>query len=428
MTKRVLIFPCGSEIGLELHRSLAWCKHVDLIGASSVKSNHGKYVFENYVEGVPFVDEPDFIPELNEIIEKYRVDFIYPAHDSVVLRLIRCRTSLACDLISSPVETCEICRSKSLTYTTFEGIVKVPQVYPSSRVISKFPVFLKPDVGQGSQGTNLALSAKDIDFYLEKDPSLLILEYLPGAEFTVDCFTDRHGVLRFVGGRQRVRIQSGISVNARQVRAGGRIQQLAETINGALNFRGAWFFQVKEAADGQLTLMEIAPRIAGTMGLYRNLGVNFALLSIYDRLDMEVEILCNPYSIELDRALISRFQFYDLDYEYVYVDLDDTLIVDGKLNTMLLALLYQCLNKGKKLYLLSRHRGDINHTLQQYRLDSLFDAVFQVGHVEEKIDYIRERSAIFIDDSYLERERVSMELGIPVFDLDAVESLLDWRM
>jgi hypothetical protein len=35
--------------------------------------------------------------------------------------------------------------------------------------------------------------------------------------------------------------------------------------------------------------------------------------------------------------------------------------------------------------------------------------------------------AIFIDDSFQERVRVSKALGIPGFDLDAVESLIDHR-
>jgi hypothetical protein len=39
----VLVFPCGSEIGLELHRSLKDIRFVNLFGASSV-SDHGEFV------------------------------------------------------------------------------------------------------------------------------------------------------------------------------------------------------------------------------------------------------------------------------------------------------------------------------------------------------------------------------------------------
>ena len=425
MKTRILVFPCGSEIGLELHRSLMWCKHIELFGASSVKSNHGKYVYKNYIQDVPFVDDPQFIPELNEIIREYDIDLVYPAHDSVVLTLAQNQDALACGFVGSPLETCQVCRSKLLTYHVFEGKLRIPQVYSRGDQIQEFPVFLKPDVGQGSRGTYTANSQTEIEFYLSKDPTLLILEYLPGAEFTIDCFTDRHDNLRFVGARKRVRVQSGISVNAYPVE-GTEFHIFAKNINETLRFRGAWFFQVKETSDGKLALVEIAPRIAGTMGLYRNLGVNFALLSVYDCLDVDVEIQCNSYSIEIDRALYSRFQT-DLTYQHVYIDLDDTIIVDGRVNVMAVAFLYQCLNKGVEVHLLSRHLGDIRSVLRKHRLEGVFDTIAQLDQVQEKADYIKESSSILVDDSFSERQKVVRRLGIPVFDLDAIESLLEWR-
>lgn len=125
-------------------------------------------------------------------------------------------------------------------------------------------------------------------FYLKKDPTLLILDYLPGKEYTIDCFTDRHGVLRFVGPhRERARILNGISVNSFPVKD-PVFSNMAEVINKNLKLRGVWFFQVKEAKDGELGLMEIAPRVGGTMGLTRNMGVNLPLLTILDAMDTEI--------------------------------------------------------------------------------------------------------------------------------------------
>ena len=50
LKKKVLVFPCGSEIGLELHRALGKAKEVVLYGASSV-SDHGEFVYENHIPG-----------------------------------------------------------------------------------------------------------------------------------------------------------------------------------------------------------------------------------------------------------------------------------------------------------------------------------------------------------------------------------------
>ena len=57
---KILVFPCGSEIGLEIHRSLKYSVHIELLGGSSVE-DHGKFVFENYIGKIPFIDDSDFI-------------------------------------------------------------------------------------------------------------------------------------------------------------------------------------------------------------------------------------------------------------------------------------------------------------------------------------------------------------------------------
>ena len=38
------------------------------------------------------------------------------------------------------------------------------------------------------------------------------------------------------------------------------------------------------------------------------------------------------------------------------------------------------------------------------------------------------KPSIFIDDSFSERLSIANKLNMPVFDLDAVESLIDWRL
>jgi hypothetical protein len=422
--KRILVFPCGSEIGLEIHRALCWNKHFQLIGASSSGANHGKYVFKYYIDGLPFHDDPGFVEAVNDLVTAERIDLIFPANDDVQLRLAKNADRLACDLISSPYETCEICRSKAKTYRFFEGVVNVPRIYQRDEV-TDYPVFLKPDSGQGSEGVHLAGDEEELDFYLTRNPDLLILENLPGEEYTVDCFTDRHGVLRGAFPRQRARIKRGISVTTYPVQDPAFLA-FAKRINQKLDLRGVWFFQVKEDEHGKLTLMEIASRVAGSMGLTRNLGANLPLLSIYDRLGLDVNFQLTSHDLVMDRAFNNCFMT-DLDYGHVYVDLDDTLVVDGEVNPMLAAFLFQCRNRGIPLHLITRNPNDVPALLREHGLSALFEEVIQVERGQEKAPLMTHTDAIFIDDSFQERARVTRALGIPGFDLDAVESLLDNR-
>ena len=244
---------------------------------------------------------------------------------------------------------------------------------------------------------------------MSRDPSRLLLEYLPGPEYTIDCFTDRHGNLRFAGARERVRIMNGISVHSRPVH-GPEYRSMAEVINGRFSFRGMWFFQAKRNRDGFLSLMEIAPRIAGAMALYRNTGVNFALLSLYDAMGLDVELLPNMFSIEMDRALHARFSV-NLDYRHLYIDFDDCLVCDGHVNTQAMALIYQCIDRGVKVHLVTRHKGSLQDALSLYRATALFDEVIHITNGEPKAWYIRHEDSIFIDDSFAERKSVLQRAG-----------------
>jgi Carbamoylphosphate synthase large subunit (split gene in MJ) len=424
---KVMVFPCGTEIGLEIHNSLRFSNHIELIGANSV-ADHGKVVYKNYIEGIPFVDHPDFIKKIKKIVKEQKVDFIFPAHDCVVLKLAKEVNSLGCKLLTSSLNTCEICRSKGKTYQFFSKLLRVPKVYKITDKHLTFPVFLKLDVGQGSKGNYTVNSLEEIKFYLKRAPTLLILEYLPGKEYTIDCFTDRHGVLRFVGPRERVRILNGISVNSFPVKK-PVVRKIAEVINKNLKLRGVWFFQVKEAKDGELVLMEIAPRVGGTMGLTRNMGVNLPLLTIFDAMDIAVSIDKHTYRIEVDRALISRYKI-NLNYNHLYIDLDDTIIFNDAINPFIITFLYQCRNRGIKIHLLSRHErtyGEpVNKALEKFKIKQIFDEIVDVPDDKEKYEYINKDDSIFMDDSFSERKKVVDKLGIHAFDTNEVESLIDW--
>jgi carbamoylphosphate synthase large subunit len=326
--------------------------------------------------------------------------------------------------VTSPASTCELSRSKQATYEFFKDIIQTPKVYDIDRLQeSDLPVFLKPDVGQGSKGTHLAKTIEEAEFYTKKDPGLLVLEYLPGKEYTVECFTDKAGNLLFCEGRVRTRVMNGISVSTVQVK-NERFKSIAEQINRHLKLRGVWFFQIKHNKTGELALMEIAARVAGTMALIRARGVNLPLLSLFDRLGYDIDIFENQNSIIIDRALDNKYQ-HDISYKHVYLDFDDLVIFEGKVNPEVMAFVYQCMNKRIKTYLLTRHRQDLDKSLRKYRLDGIFDELIWLKNGEPKASYIKHKDAIFIDDSFAERKAVHDTLGIPVFDAHAVEALME---
>ncbi len=425
--KNILIFPCGSEIGLEIHRSLKYSTHFNLIGGSSV-NDHGKFVYENYIENIPFHNALNFINSLKKIIADYKIDAIYPAMDSVAKTLKDNQQKLGCLIIGSSAETTKICESKELTYQKLHSVIPTPEIYSSLSRVKTYPVFIKPNIGYGSRNIFLAENQNSAQTFLNEKANIgdfLLCEYLSGEEFTIDCFTDRKGQLRFFAARKRARISNGISVNTIETNEYEELfSRYAKAINKELELRGAWFFQMKLDQTNAPKLLEVAARLGGSSSLFRGQGVNFALLSAFDCFDMDVEILRNKHDVELDRALSSRYR-HSINYSTLYIDLDDTLILNNCVNVQAVSLLFQSINKGKKVVLLTRHKEDLNATLTKHRLTNLFDEIIHLREGEKKSAQIKNFDAIFVDDSFAERLDVSTNCNIPTFDCSMIEVLTE---
>lgn len=425
--KNVLVFTAGSEIGLEIHNALKYSTHFRIFGLTSAE-NHSEYVFADCLRISEFYGDPGFLETLNKLIERYEIDYIYPAGDGVQLYLMQNQDRISAAVVSADLATTELCRFKRKTYRLFEGESFIPKTYDSPEEVREYPVFLKPDIGQGSQGVKIVNNRKELEFGLWEMPQRMICEYLPGEEYTVDCFTDCGGRLIDIKMRNRKRIRTGISVHSELLPLDPEAECIAQTLNSRLNFLGAWFFQVKRDADGRLKLMEVSPRIAGTMGLTRNTGTNYPLLTLFTFMGQDVSLIRNHYQITVDRAFINRYRT-DIQYDTVYLDFDDTLVVRNRVNGFLMMFLYQAKDAGKRIVLLSRHRNDIDESLKRCHVDGgLFDEVHILGPSEKKSDYITETKSVFIDDSFGERQEVSAIRGIPVFDCSEVEALVDWRL
>lgn len=428
--KRVLIFPCGSEIGLELHRSLKNIKTVELFGISSVESNAGKYYFKNYFEPFPFVTAPTFIEELNAFIEKHEIDVVIPANDDVVLTMARHADEINADLLTSSLATCEVSRNKVDTYKLFQNsdVVKVPYVYADGVVPeADLPVFVKPAVGQGSKG---ARPIKDLDslqeYIRESKGNFVVMEQLTGEEYTIDCYTDKNGELKFAGARVRNRTLNGISADTFPA-YDEQFETIAKAINAEMDIWGPWFFQLKRDRNGELKLLEIAPRVAGSMALARNLGVNIPLLAIYELMGYPVNVLRKTYGIRMDRSLNNVYKL-DIEYDTVYIDFDDCVILEDKVNMEAMQLIFQAHNQGKQVVLITRHKADLNASLAKFRLAGLFHQIHHLTENEHKSSYIANEKAIFVDDSFRERSEVYNAHKIPVFDVSEIESLIEHKL
>jgi hypothetical protein len=104
--KNILVFPCGSEIALEINRSLKYNTYFNLIGGNSV-DDHGRFIFNNYIDGIPFITDSCFIPVIKEIVSKYSIDVIYPAMDLVIAVLKKHEIEIGCKILNTCLDVVE---------------------------------------------------------------------------------------------------------------------------------------------------------------------------------------------------------------------------------------------------------------------------------------------------------------------------------
>lgn len=417
----VLVFPAGEINSIELHDALCTCVNIKLFGASSI-DRHGEYVFKNYISGVPMISDKNFLPEFNKLIAENKIDVVFPTHDTIAEFFAKNNDKISAKIIVADEKTTKICRDKEKTFELFKNENFCPKVYKN---IVEFPVFIKPKIGQGAVGAKLINDEKDIPANLD---DFVISEYLTGEEFTVDCFTDKNGELKVICPRSRQRVFGGVCVAGQSETLTDEIKKIANKVNEKLKFNGLWFFQIKKDKFGKFKLLEISTRVAGTMCLARAMGVNIPLLSVYNAMGYDVEVLPNSYELKMDRTLISR---YKMDYEYdtVYFDFDDTLIIDEQVHLAAIKFLYQCKNQGKKVVLITRHDKELPETFEKHAISQdLFSEIIKTDFDTEKTEFINPKGAIFIDNAHKERKKVKEKFNIPVFDVEGLEVLLDWRV
>lgn len=399
----VLVFPAGTEIGHEIYESLKNCKEVNLVGAGIKEPNPGRIMFSKY-ETAPSIYEKGCLNVLKKIVRKHKIDRIYPAHDEVLYRIAGSAKQLGAKIVTSSKSACNICRSKRKTYKVFKRILPVPRVIQKATKDLRFPLFAKPDRGQGSKG---AFLVKDIEIASEilSRNDMVLMENLPGKEYTVDCFSDSRNGLIFCKGRERQKVANGISTQTKYVED-PRFLKFAKKIQKKLRLRGAWFFQLKEKKGKMLVLLEIAPRIAGSSGISRFCGVNLPLLSLFESSGIKIKIKYKNPGLTLLRSLNHQLVLPSKIQE-AYIDFDDCLVIKEKINPDCIRLIYEMKNRGIKITLISKHSGNLKNKLEELGLSKVFDRVYHLSKVQKKSAFLSNKPSLFIDDSFRELTQVA---------------------
>ena len=282
----------------------------------------GRFLNHSFIQ-VPNANDESFISFILDYCLNNRIEVIFPLVTKELFKF-----SAAKDLflknnikvIVSAYESLSIANDKGKIYRhllkngvdvpRFEIVNTVEALVAASANLGYpgVPVCIKPTVSNGSRGVRI-LQEKTPEYELlfnhkpdhlytslnriceilngRQFPELLVAEYLPGPEFTVDTIvTD--GIPRLIIPRERTQIRAGISVRGRFVKH-ERIIDYCDKILRSLHLHGPIGLQVKESKHGDFQLLEINPRIQGTSVAALGVGINLPAIAVEQEFE-QIEI------------------------------------------------------------------------------------------------------------------------------------------
>jgi len=173
----------------------------------------------------------------------------------------------------------EIANNKLNTYRFFSGMGYCPAIY--SVLDNTFPCVVKPVNSRGGRGFYVCDDRDSLSVALKKNTlagyESVIMEYLTGSEYSVYGLSDLNGcpLVSVVN----LRIRAGGESKVAKIVDNPGVAGLACEIAQKLNLVGPWNVQLM-GSEGNFKLVEVNPRVAGSLSLVMASGLNYVELIV----------------------------------------------------------------------------------------------------------------------------------------------------
>jgi len=280
----------------------------------------GKYLADRF-HRVPAPEEDAYLDALISICEKEEVDAILPQTTREIFTLSKHKQEIEDRKVAVVVSSYDSILKANDKYLLLQecGRVKVPHPvyflvsnhdqlliaakrlgYPAKKVV------IKPRVSSGMRGFRIVSNTpwtlerflmekpEGVEITLEtlltvlppRFPDMLVTEYLPGPEYTIDVFRIKD---RFIAiPRLRESVRSGITFDAR-VELRDDLISYARQLSNSLNLVYCFGFQFKLDDMNTPKILEANPRVQGTMVVSSYAGFNMIYWAVAAALGFEVK-------------------------------------------------------------------------------------------------------------------------------------------
>jgi carbamoyl-phosphate synthase large subunit len=333
---KVLMTGAGAPGGPGVMAALMTSPMVDLYVCDANPNASGRYLIDGKFHLVPKATDDFFIDKIMEICLQNEIRIVFPLVTLELFEFAKHKNTFASkniNIIVSEQADLNIANNKGLIYShLLMNDIDVPKfsiVRTKNEFISaakelgypKFPIVMKPSVSNGSRGVrildehlnryDLLFKEKPLGIFSRLNdvlndigertfPNLVISEYLPGAELTIDTIVD-DGNIEDILIRTRNTINSGISTSGTFINNDAVANYIKKIVKILPGLKGPIGFQVKESTLGGYLLLECNPRIQGTSVAAMGLGVNLPLRALMQAAGISRDRLIRKQGISFSR-------------------------------------------------------------------------------------------------------------------------------
>lgn len=316
-------------------------RNIRIIGVDMQSDPSINFLVDKFYK-VPSVSSDYYVDSLIDICKKENVDIFFPQMSMELLKILDSKErfeDIGVIVSISSGETLHIANNKLKLYQFMNRRnLQIPKYYLLDEISNLekicsmlgYPekaVCIKITEGSGSRGIRIIDSRKSrydlfvnskpnslyttlkdmIEILSEKDrlPEMIVMEYLPGIEYSVDLLANNGEILYMVGRKNN---ESLMSIAQESTLAKEPIAyKLCTDLVRMLNLDGNIGFDFLYDEEGIPILMDINPRLTATISVSAAGGVNFPYLRIKQLLGENLPELEINYGVKLKRRYLELF-------------------------------------------------------------------------------------------------------------------------
>lgn len=310
-------------------------RNIRIIGIDMNEEPTAKYLVDKFYQ-VPAVTCKEYVDIVLNICKKEKVDIYFPnisAEVTVVAErkkdffdigtLISSSEEVTVRIANNKLKMYEFLQQKGIDIPKFYGVKSVKDFEIGCKYLGypEVAVCLKIVDGSGSRGIRIIDSSRNrYKIFVNEKPNsffvayedmlnilneaevfheMLLVEYLPGNEYTVDLLAE-HGVVKYMAGRENIVSLMSIAQES-IVKEDLEAYKISRAIVKALNLDGNIGFDFMRNKEGKAIIMDLNPRITATVSVIAAAGMNLPYLRIKQLLKEKLPEVKLNYGTRLKR-------------------------------------------------------------------------------------------------------------------------------